>query len=64
VPLPAAALHYVVANPAVTAVVVGARSAREAGENARHLNTVVLPELFDELATLGLVAPPFEAAPD
>jgi len=64
VPLPAAALHYVVANPAVTAVVIGARSAGEADDNARHLNTIVPPELFDELAALGLVAPLTGAAPD
>jgi D-threo-aldose 1-dehydrogenase len=64
VPLTAAALHYVLAHPAVTAVVVGARSAREAAENARQLNTIVPTELFDELAALGLVAPLIGAARD
>jgi hypothetical protein len=44
--------------------VVGARSAREAAENARQLNTIVPTELFDELAALGLVAPLIGAARD
>ena len=57
VALPAAALHYVLAHPAVTAVVVGARSAQETRQNAEHLGAVVPRELYDELAALSLIAP-------
>jgi D-threo-aldose 1-dehydrogenase len=57
VALPAAALHYVLAHPAVTAAVVGARSAREVRENAAHLAADVPAELFEELSAEGLVAP-------
>ncbi|MCU1495193.1 MAG: aldo/keto reductase [Acidimicrobiaceae bacterium] len=55
VALPAAALHFVLANPAVTAAIVGARSALEVRENAGHLDARVPSELFDELASAGLV---------
>lgn len=59
VPIAAAALHYVLGHPAVTAIVVGARSAAEVRENARHLATPVPGELFDELEAGGLLAAPF-----
>lgn len=55
VPLARAAVHYVLAHPAVTAVVLGARSAREVHENAGHVRASVPAELFDELAAEGLV---------
>lgn len=58
VPIAAAALHYVLAHPAVTAAVVGSRSAAEVRENDRHLATAVPDELFDELASQGLLAAP------
>jgi D-threo-aldose 1-dehydrogenase len=57
VPLAAAALQFVLAHPAVTAVVVGAATAQEAHENAAHFRSAVPRELFDELATAGLAAP-------
>ena len=57
VALPAAALHYVLANDAVSAVVIGARSAAEVRENAEHFATVVPPALYFELAGAGLIAP-------
>jgi D-threo-aldose 1-dehydrogenase len=57
VALPAAALHYVLAHPAVSAVVVGARSAEEARQNAAYLRQSVPRELYDELAALSLIAP-------
>ena len=57
VPLAAAALQFVLAHPAVTAIVVGAATAREAHENAAHFRSAVPRELFDELATAGLAAP-------
>ncbi len=57
VSLPAAALHYVLAHPDVTAVVVGARSDQRVRENGEFLRQQVPHELFDELAALGLAAP-------
>jgi D-threo-aldose 1-dehydrogenase len=57
VPLAAAALHYVLAHPAVTAVVIGVRSAQRVRDNAEYLGTSVPHELFDELAADGLIAP-------
>jgi len=54
VPLAAAALQFVLAHPAVTAVVVGAASAQEAHENAAHFRFTVPGELFEELAGAGL----------
>jgi D-threo-aldose 1-dehydrogenase len=57
VPLPAAALQYVLANPAVTAVTIGARADARVRQNAEFLNDAVPHELFDELAAEGLVAP-------
>ena len=57
VSLPAAALHYVLAHPDVTAVVVGARSDQRVRENGEFLRQQVPHELFDELAARGLAAP-------
>ena len=57
VPLAAAALQFVVAHPAVTAVVVGAASAQEAHANASHFGSVVPDELFDELALASKIHP-------
>jgi D-threo-aldose 1-dehydrogenase len=57
VALPAAALHYVLAHPAVTAAVVGARSAREVEENAAHYATEVPDALYAELGAAGLIPP-------
>jgi D-threo-aldose 1-dehydrogenase len=56
--LAAAALHYVLRNPAVTAVVVGARSDREARENVANLLVEVPDALFDDLRERGLVGEP------
>ena len=56
-PLAAAALHYVLAHPAVTAGVIGVRSAQRVRANAEYLETSVPRELFDELAADGLIAP-------
>jgi D-threo-aldose 1-dehydrogenase len=63
VAIAAAALHYVLAHPAVSAVVVGARSAAEVTENARHLATPLPWDLFDELAAEGLLAAPVAGGP-
>lgn len=58
VPLAAAALHYVLAHPDVTAVMIGARSSQRVRENAAYLDWRVPAELFEELAAEGLTAPP------
>jgi D-threo-aldose 1-dehydrogenase len=57
VPLQAAALHYVLRHPDVTAVVLGARSQQNVRQNAEYFHTPVPATLFDELASEGLVAP-------
>jgi D-threo-aldose 1-dehydrogenase len=55
VTLPAAAIQYVLLNPAITAVVMGARSAAEARANAQNLLVDAPAELFEELAEAGLL---------
>ncbi|ONI92017.1 aldo/keto reductase [Saccharothrix sp. ALI-22-I] len=49
VPLAAAALQFPLRHPAVTGVVVGARSAREVTENTVHATTAIPEELWAEL---------------
>jgi D-threo-aldose 1-dehydrogenase len=49
VPLPAAALQYVLRHPAVTAAVVGARSAEEIRADASYLHTPIPDALWAEL---------------
>jgi D-threo-aldose 1-dehydrogenase len=60
VDLPAAALHYVLAQPDVTAVVIGARSAAKIRQNANYLHEHVPHELFEDLTASGLVADIFD----
>jgi D-threo-aldose 1-dehydrogenase len=55
VPIGAAALHFVLRHPAVTAVVAGARNAAEVTEDVRWLTTAVPDEVFSELADDGLI---------
>jgi D-threo-aldose 1-dehydrogenase len=55
VPIGAAALHFVLRHPAVTAVVAGARSADEITEDARWLTAAVPDGLFPDLAGEGLI---------
>ncbi len=62
VKLPSAALQYVLAQPDVTAVVIGARSDQRVRENGEYLRQAVPDQLFDELAALGLAAPLARAA--
>jgi D-threo-aldose 1-dehydrogenase len=62
VALPVAALHYVLAHPDVTAVVIGARSPTNVVQNATYLHKRVPQELFDELAASGLIVPILGAA--
>jgi D-threo-aldose 1-dehydrogenase len=55
VPIGAAALHFVLRHPAVTAVVAGVRSAAEVTEDAAWLTAAVPDGLFPELAEHGLI---------
>ncbi|HTW98135.1 MAG TPA: aldo/keto reductase [Acidimicrobiales bacterium] len=57
VALPAAALHFPLRHPAVTAILVGARSAEEVDQDLAHLATPVPEALYDALAELGLIRP-------
>ena len=50
VPIGAAAIRFVLRHPAVTAVVVGARTVTEVTENVSYLAAAVPAELFGELA--------------
>jgi D-threo-aldose 1-dehydrogenase len=52
VPLPAAALQFTVRNPAVTAAVVGARSAEEITADVSYLSTPIPAALWAELEAL------------
>jgi D-threo-aldose 1-dehydrogenase len=52
VPLPAAALQFPLRNPAVTAAVVGARSAEEITADVAYLSTRIPDALWSELAVL------------
>ena len=54
VPIGAAAIRFALRHPAVTAVVVGARSAAEVTEDVGYLAAAVPEELFGELAAEGL----------
>jgi D-threo-aldose 1-dehydrogenase len=55
VPVGAAALHFTLRHPAVTAAVVGARSPAEINEDAGYLACDVPGALFDELTADGLI---------
>ncbi len=55
VPIGAAALHFVLRHPAVTAIVAGARNAAEVTEDVRWLTAAVPERLFAELAGEGLI---------
>jgi D-threo-aldose 1-dehydrogenase len=56
-PLGAVALHHVLRHPAVTAAVVGARTAAEMRQDAGFWRTPVPDEVFADLATQGLLPP-------
>lgn len=57
VPLPAAALQFPLAHPAVAAVIPGARSAAEVQANLAHLARPIPAELYQTLKDEGLLAP-------
>ena len=54
-PIGAVALQFALRHPAVTAAVVGARTAAEIAEDAGYLDLHVPGALFDELAADGLI---------
>jgi D-threo-aldose 1-dehydrogenase len=56
VPLVAAALRFPLGHPAVTSVLVGARSPREVTEDARLFAQEIPPALWQELRAEGLIA--------
>ena len=55
VPIAHAAAQYPLRHPAVTAVIIGARSPDEARANSHYVATSVPPALFEELAGAGLI---------
>jgi D-threo-aldose 1-dehydrogenase len=59
VPLPAAALQFPMAHPAVAAIIPGARSVAEVEENARLMSLPIPGDFWQELRQLGLL--PVEA---
>lgn len=57
VPLPAAALQFVLAHPAVVSVIPGAANASEIVQNVAHLNRSIPSAFWADLKTQGLVDP-------
>ena len=57
VPIAAAALQFPLAHPAVTTVLIGARSPREIEENSRFIATPIPEQLWADLVTAGLLRP-------
>lgn len=55
VPLPAAALHFPLAHPAVASVIPGALSPQEVAQNAAHLRRPIPADLWAELRHEGLL---------
>lgn len=55
VPLPAAAIQFPLAHPAVASVLVGARSAAELEESLRFLSLAIPADLWAELRSQGLL---------
>jgi D-threo-aldose 1-dehydrogenase len=55
VPLPAAALQYVLRHPAVTAAVVGARTPEEVRADAGYMHTHIPDALWAELEELSMI---------
>ncbi|HTZ58330.1 MAG TPA: aldo/keto reductase [Acidobacteriaceae bacterium] len=57
VPLPAAALQFPMAHPAVTAVIPGARSSAEVAQNSSFFTHLIPAGFWQELRHLGLLPP-------
>ncbi len=57
VPLPAAALQFPLAHPAIATLIPGALAAAEVAANAAHLRHPIPPALWQELRQAGLLDP-------
>jgi D-threo-aldose 1-dehydrogenase len=57
VPLRVAAMHFALAHPAVTSLVLGAQQPGEVGENVAALDATVPPALWSELKSRRLIDP-------
>jgi D-threo-aldose 1-dehydrogenase len=57
VPLPAAALQFVLAHPVVCSVIPGALSRAEVEQNLAHLRRAIPAALWRDLAAEGLLDP-------
>ncbi len=57
IPLPAAALQFVLAHPAVSAALLGMASIAEVRANFSSLNQIIPPELWRDLRSDGLIDP-------
>jgi D-threo-aldose 1-dehydrogenase len=57
VPIAAAALQFPLAHPAITTVIIGARSPLEIEENARFVDTPIPEQLWADLLSAGLLPP-------
>lgn len=57
VPLPAAALQFVLAHPAVVSVIPGAARASEISQNVAHLDRSIPPGFWTDLKAQGLIDP-------
>jgi D-threo-aldose 1-dehydrogenase len=57
VPLPAAAIQFPFAHPAVAQILTGARTAREVQENIKLMQVPIPAELWQDLRDKGLVQP-------
>ena len=55
VALPAAALQFVLAHPLVASVIPGAVSAKEVGDNLRHLSASIPAAFWSDLKSKGLI---------
>jgi D-threo-aldose 1-dehydrogenase len=55
VPLPAAALQFAAAHPAVASVLTGVRSVAELRANVAHFDRELPPRLWDDLVAAGIV---------
>jgi D-threo-aldose 1-dehydrogenase len=56
-PLPAAALQFPLAHPAIASIIPGALSPREVAENAANMQRAIPPALWAELCHEGLLDP-------
>jgi D-threo-aldose 1-dehydrogenase len=55
VPLPAAAIQFPLGHPAVTSVVIGARSPRQVDDNVELFEHPIPPALWADLKSRGLL---------